>query len=135
MRILKTSKTLFRSRPASWVSLSTMLSTTFVTSSSKILSISSGVFISVSIRSIYEITSQGNNVTNCRSSHPEVFLGKGVLRICSKYTGEHPCRSWISIKLLCNFIEISLWHWCSRVNLLHIFRTPFFKNTSHELLL
>ena len=32
-----------------------------------------------------------------RSSHPEVFLGKGVLKICSKFTGEHPCRSGISI--------------------------------------
>ena len=36
-----------------------------------------------------------------RSSHPEVFLEKGVLKICSKFTGEHPCRSVISIKLLC----------------------------------
>ena len=35
-----------------------------------------------------------------RSSHPEVFLKKGVLKICSKFTGEHPCRSVISIKLL-----------------------------------
>ena len=24
-----------------------------------------------------------------RSSRPEVFLGKGVLKICSKFTGEH----------------------------------------------
>ena len=40
-----------------------------------------------------------------RSSHPEVFLGKGVLKTCSKFTGEHPCRSAISIKLFCNFIE------------------------------
>ena len=36
------------------------------------------------------------------SSHPEVFLIKGVLKICSKFTGEHPCRSAISITLLCN---------------------------------
>ena len=28
-----------------------------------------------------------------RSSHPEVFLEKGVLKRCSKFTGEHPCRS------------------------------------------
>ena len=62
----------------------------------------------------------------CRSSRPEVFLGKGVLKIRSKYTGEQPCRSAISIKLLCNFIEITLWHGCSPVNLLHIFRAPFF---------
>ena len=58
-----------------------------------------------------------------RSSRPEVFLGKGVLKICSKFTGEHPCRSAISIKLQSNFVEITLWHECSPVNLLHIFRT------------
>ena len=34
-----------------------------------------------------------------RSSPPEVFLGKGVLKKCSKFIGEHPCRSAISIKL------------------------------------
>ena len=28
-------------------------------------------------------------------------LGKAVLKICSKFTGEHPCQSAISIKLLC----------------------------------
>ena len=39
------------------------------------------------------------------------------------------------IKLLCNFIEITLRHGCSPVNLLHIFRTPFSKNTSGCLLL
>ena len=37
-----------------------------------------------------------------RSSHPMVFLEKGVLEICGKFTGEHPCWSVISIKLLCN---------------------------------
>ena len=70
-----------------------------------------------------------------RSSHHEMFLEKDVLKICSKFTGEHPCRSVISIKLLCNFIEIALRHGCSPVNLLHIFRTPFPKNTSGGLLL
>ena len=38
-------------------------------------------------------------------------------------------------KLLCNFIEITLQHGCSPGNLLHIFRTPFLKNTSAWLLL
>ena len=28
-----------------------------------------------------------------------MFLRKSVLKICSKFTGEHPCRSVISIKL------------------------------------
>ena len=50
---------------------------------------------------------------NNKSSHPEMFLRKGVLKICSKVTGEHPCGSAISIKLLCNFIEIGLRHGCS----------------------
>ena len=59
------------------------------------------------------------------------FLFKGVLKRCSKFTGNtHSCRSVISIKLLCNFIEIELRHGCSPVNLLHIFRTSFPRNTS-----
>ena len=38
-------------------------------------------------------------------------------------------------KLISNFIEITLWHWCSLVNLMHIFRTPFPKNISGGVLL
>ena len=49
-----------------------------------------------------------------RSSHPVVLLRKGVLKICSK---------------------ITLRYGCSPVNLLHILRTPFLKNTSEWLLL
>ena len=55
---------------------------------------------------------------------PELFLENGVLKICSKFTGEHPCRSMISIKLICNFIEITLRPARSPVNFLHIFRAP-----------
>ena len=29
-------------------------------------------------------------LTDVRSSRPEVFLGKGVLKMCCKFTGEHP---------------------------------------------
>ena len=36
------------------------------------------------------------------SSPPEVSLGKVVLKICSKITGEHPCRSVISKQLYWN---------------------------------
>ena len=43
-------------------------------------------------------------------------------------------RSVILIKLLCNFIEITLRHGCS-VYLLLIFRTPFTKKASGRLLL
>ena len=72
-----------------------------------------------------------------RSSPPEVFLGKGVLQICSKFTGKHPCQRVISIKFifLCVFIEITLPHGCSLVNLLHISRTSFYKNTFGGLFL
>ena len=75
------------------------------------------------------------NISKRRSSHPEVFLGKGVVKICSKFKGEHPCRSAISIRLQSDIIEITFRHECSPVNLLHIFRTPFLKNTSGWLLL
>ena len=35
-----------------------------------------------------------------RNILPEVFLGKGVLKECSKVTGEQPCRSLVLTKLL-----------------------------------
>ena len=73
--------------------------------------------------------------SNSRSSRPEVFLGKGVLEKCSKFTGEHPCRSAISIKLQSSFIKITHRYGCSPVNLLHFFGTPFTKNASGRLLL
>ena len=74
-------------------------------------------------------------VVTVRSSRPEVFVRKGVLKICRKFTGEHPCRSPISINLLCNPIEIALRHGCSPVNQLCIFRKLFLRNTSGCLLL
>ena len=77
----------------------------------------------------------GTCTTFIRSIRPEVFLRKGVLKTCNKFTGEHPCGGVISIKLLSNFIEITLRYGCSPVNLLHIFRSPFPRNTSHWLLL
>ena len=70
-----------------------------------------------------------------RSSHPEVFLVKGVLKICSKFPGEQPCRIVILIKLQSNFIEITLRYGYYPVNLLCIFRTLFTKNTPEWLLL
>ena len=36
----------------------------------------------------------------CRSNRPGLFLGKSVLKICSKFTEEQPCQIVISIKLL-----------------------------------
>ena len=60
---------------------------------------------------------------------------KGVLKICCKFAGEDLCRSVISIKLQSSFIEITLRHGCSPVNLLHICRKRFLSNTYEWLLL
>ena len=45
------------------------------------------------------------------------------------------CRSVISIKMLYNFVEITLRYGFSPVNLWHIFRTLFCKNSTGGLLL
>ena len=51
-----------------------------------------------------------------------------------KFTGEHPFRSVISIKLQSNFIEITLrQNGRSTANFLHIFTNPFPKNASGGL--
>ena len=63
------------------------------------------------------------------------FLQKSFMKICIKFTGKHPCRNVISIKLQDNFQEIAHRYWCYLVNLLHIFRTPFYKNTYRGMLL
>ena len=65
-----------------------------------------------------------------KCSYEKVFL-----KICSKSTGEHPCRSAVPIKLQSNFVEVTLRHGCSPIILLYIFRTSFLKNTSRRLLL
>ena len=93
------------------------------------------IMVRIFVKLTSSLVISSKNLYNNRSSRPEVFLGKGVLKICSRFTGEHPCRSVISIKLQSNFIKITLWHGCPPVNLLHIFRTPCLKNTSGRLLL
>ena len=62
-------------------------------------------------------------------------LKKCVLQICSKYTGKHPCRSVTSVTLQTNFIEITLLHGCSPVNLLDNCKNAVLTNTCGELLL
>ena len=57
-----------------------------------------------------------------------MLLSKGVLKICSKFTEEHPFRSAISVKLRGFFTEMTLRHGFSPVDLLHIFKIPFPKN-------
>ena len=64
-----------------------------------------------------------------------MFLVKDALKICSKFTVEHPFWSVISIKLQSKFIESTLRHGCSQKKSMYIFRTRFTKNTSGRLLL
>ena len=66
-----------------------------------------------------------NENSSFRRTHPEVFWGKGILKMCSK---DHPCRRVISLKLESNFIEITLLHEFSPVNLLHICCKDFLTN-------
>ena len=42
-------------------------------------------------------------ITLFKNSLPQVFLRKGVLKICRKFTEEHPCRSVFSIKMESKF--------------------------------
>ena len=58
---------------------------------------------------------------------PEVFFKK----MCSQKS----CKNHRKKPVICNVIEIALWHGYLPVNLLHIFRTSFLKNTSEGLLL
>ena len=69
-----------------------------------------------------------------RSTPSEVFLGKDVLKIYSKFTREHPCLSVVSMKFLYSFIEI-IYGMGFLVNFQHISITPFYKNTFGGLLL
>ena len=120
--------TLFKKRLLRWsfpVNFSKFLITPFFTEHPRSTA-SVKVFNDSSYRKIAKILDRW-----FRSSHPEVFLGKGVQKICSKFAGEHPWRSAISSI----FIKIALRHGRSPVNLMHIFRTPFPKSTSVRLLL
>ena len=72
----------------------------------------------------------GKNYCQCNGFLSFSTGGKGVLKICNKFTGEPPCRSAYSIKVGKQF-----WHGWSPVTLLHIFRTSFLKNTCGRLLL
>ena len=63
-------------------------------------------FIKKLLRSMIKCVSKSYYIRTVRSSPPEVFIQTVVLKICSKFTGAHPYRSVISVKLQSNFIEI-----------------------------
>ena len=55
---------------------------------------------------------------------------------CEKKKQKHPSRGVQPYRPKSDFNKVAIfWYGCSPVNLLHIFRTPFPKNTSGRLLL
>ena len=66
---------------------------------------------------------------------PRSVLGKSCSENLQQIYRRSPMPKCDFNKAASNFIEITLWHGCSPVNLLHNFRTPFTKNTSGWLLL
>ena len=87
----------------------------------------------------YRTVDQQQHVNLIHIHHYSDKPSKDVLKKrCSEnmqQTYKRPCRSVISKKLHGNFIEPALRHGCSPVNLMHIFRTTFLKNTAGGVLL
>ena len=68
-----------------------------------------------------------------RSSRPEVFFKKGVLRNFVKFIGKHLCERLFSNKAAglkpATLLKKRLWHRCFYVNFATFLRTPFFYRT------
>ena len=62
-----------------------------------------------------------------RTSRPEVFFTKRCSENFHQFYRRTPIQSVILINLQSIFIEITLWHGCSSVNLLYLFRTLFLR--------
>ena len=72
---------------------------------------------------------------NFRKQPPRGVLSKRFSENMQEIYRRTPCQNVISIKLQSKFNETTFRHGCSSVNLPHIFRIPFLKNTSGRLLL
>ena len=63
--------------------------------------------------------------SNTKRNPSEVFLGKDVLKICSKFSGDHPRQSAITMKLQSSIIEIPLRHRCYPAYFQNLFLRTF----------
>ena len=81
----------------------------------------------------------GLDIANMRSSRPEMFCKKGVLRNFTKFTGKHQCQSLFFNKVAAlrpaTLLKKRLWHWCFPVNFAKFLRTAFFTEHLWWLLL
>ena len=75
----------------------------------------------------------------CRSSRPEVFCEKDVLRNFAKFTGKHLCQSLFFNKIAglrpATLLKNRLWHRCFPVNFAKFPRTTFLTEHLRWLLL
>ena len=66
-----------------------------------------------------------------RSSRPEVFCKKAVLKNFAKFTGKHLCQSLLFSKVAvlrpATLLKRRLWHRCFPVDFVKFLRTPFRK--------
>ena len=60
-----------------------------------------------------------------RSSRPETFCKKVVLRDFAKFTAKHLCQS-LFLNKVAGFIKKRLWQWCFPVNFVKFFKNIFF---------
>ena len=73
-----------------------------------------------------------NNLRNIlfRSSRPELFCKKGVLRNFTRFTGQRLCQSLyfnnVASLRLATLLKKRLWYRCFPVNLVKFLRTPFY---------
>ena len=74
-----------------------------------------------------------------RSSRPEVFCKKGVVRNFTKFTGKHLCQRLFFNKVAdlrpATLLKKSLWYRCFPVNFVKFLTTPFFTEHLRRLLL
>ena len=74
-----------------------------------------------------------------RSSRPDVFCKKGVLRNFAKFTGQHLCQSLYFNKVAglraATLLKQRLWHTYFPVNIAIFVRTPILENSCERLLL
>ena len=102
---------------------------------SKFFSFSNLILVKIAHLATLKQWRRENKKAKTRSYLQKRPCRNNALKIYSEFMGEHQCQSLISKNLQSNFIEITLRHRCSPVNLLYIFRTLFFKNISGGVLL
>ena len=78
-------------------------------------------------------------LTTPRSSRPEGFCKKAILRNLTKFTGKHLCQSLFFNKVAglrpATLLKKRLWHRCFPVNFVKFLRAPFYTEHLRWLLL